>query len=191
MYCVDILEAPAQEEWATAEKTAKEFGGKIIYRKLDITDEQAVQTVFSDIYEDCPLPIKGFFGAAGIQQMIPALDYPVADFRRIMEVNVTGKYIARSVALTAGTFLTIQAAAREMKKREIRGSIVITASMSGSIANKGELLVFCLTNIRLDLPGVQHFQIGFAANVPQCCCRVGCIRYPRQRGCSLVFDADT
>jgi NAD(P)-dependent dehydrogenase (short-subunit alcohol dehydrogenase family) len=91
VYCVDILDAPSQEEWATAEKTAEEFGGKILYRQLDITNEQAVQNVFSEIYNECPLPIKGFFGAAGIQQMIPALDYPVADFRRVMEVNVTGK----------------------------------------------------------------------------------------------------
>lgn len=38
----------------------------------------------------------------------------------------------------AGSFFTIQAAARQMKKRHIRGSIAIVASMSGSIANKGE-----------------------------------------------------
>jgi NAD(P)-dependent dehydrogenase (short-subunit alcohol dehydrogenase family) len=37
-----------------------------------------------------------------------------------------------------GTFLTIQAAANEMKERNIKGSIVMTASMSGSIANKGQ-----------------------------------------------------
>lgn len=36
----------------------------------------------------------------------------------------------------------MQAAAREMKGRNIAGSIVITASMSGSIANKGELRDF-------------------------------------------------
>lgn len=35
-------------------------------------------------------------------------------------------------------FLTIQAAAREMIKRDIKGSIAITASMSGSVSNKGE-----------------------------------------------------
>jgi NAD(P)-dependent dehydrogenase (short-subunit alcohol dehydrogenase family) len=40
--------------------------------------------------------------------------------------------------VASGTFLTIQAAAREMVGRNIKGSIVITASMSGSIANKGK-----------------------------------------------------
>lgn len=90
VYCVDILGEPAEDEWAVAERTAKEHGGKIAYHKLDITDEKAVQTVFAEIYDSCPVPIKGFFGAAGIQQMIPAVDYPAADFRRVMEVNVTG-----------------------------------------------------------------------------------------------------
>ncbi|WWD02650.1 hypothetical protein V865_000690 [Kwoniella europaea PYCC6329] len=125
VYCVDILPSPSEEEWAVAEHTAKRFGGKIEYRRLDITDEDAVSRIFSDIYDTCQYPITGFFGAAGIQQMIPALDYPINDFRRLMEVNVTG------------TFITVQAAAREMKKRGVRGSIVITASMSASIANKG------------------------------------------------------
>lgn len=42
-------------------------------------------------------------------------------------------------------FLTIQAAAREMIQRQIGGSIAMTASMSGTVANKGECLaVFAL-----------------------------------------------
>ncbi|WVR07286.1 hypothetical protein IAU60_004327 [Kwoniella sp. DSM 27419] len=125
VYCLDILPSPVQDEWSVAEATAKKHGGKIEYRKLDITDADAVQRVFSDIYETCPCEISGFFGAAGIQQMVPAVDYSAADFRRIMEVNVTG------------TFLTLQAAAKEMIQRGIRGSLVVTASMSGTIANKG------------------------------------------------------
>ncbi|KAK1927577.1 hypothetical protein DB88DRAFT_478472 [Papiliotrema laurentii] len=125
VYCVDILPEPSVKEWQEAEETAAQYGGQIAYRKLDITDQQAVQTVFGQIYDECPIPIAAFFAAAGIQQMIPSLDYPAADFRRIMDVNVTG------------TFLTIQAVAKEMVKRGVAGSIAITASMSGSIANKG------------------------------------------------------
>jgi NAD(P)-dependent dehydrogenase (short-subunit alcohol dehydrogenase family) len=54
VYCVDILGEPAEDEWAVAERTAKEHGGKIAYHKLDITDEKAVQTVFAKIYDSCP-----------------------------------------------------------------------------------------------------------------------------------------
>lgn len=91
VYCLDVLPSPAVEEWAEAQKTAKKHSGSLEYRRLDITDSQAVKATFADIYESCPCPIKGFFGAAGIQQMIPALDYPAADFERVMKVNVTGE----------------------------------------------------------------------------------------------------
>lgn len=42
---------------------------------------------------------------------------------------------------TLGMFLVIQATAREMIKREIRGSIAMTASMSGTVANKGKFKI--------------------------------------------------
>jgi hypothetical protein len=91
VYCVDVLDSPSKEEWAIAEKVAAQGGAKIDYRKLDITDEEAVKRVIKGIYDECQYDVSGFFGAAGIQQMVPALDYPAKDFRRIMEVNVTGK----------------------------------------------------------------------------------------------------
>jgi len=90
VYCVDILPSPAEEEWIQVSKVAEERGATICYRRLDITDAEAVSKVFEEIYEACPIPIAAFFGAAGIQQMVPALDYGAADFRRIMDVNVTG-----------------------------------------------------------------------------------------------------
>lgn len=91
VYCVDILPEPAEADWNVASEVADKEGGKIAYRRLDITDQEAVQRVFAEIYEECPIPIAAFFGAAGIQQMIPSLEYPAADFRRIMDVNVTGE----------------------------------------------------------------------------------------------------
>jgi NAD(P)-dependent dehydrogenase (short-subunit alcohol dehydrogenase family) len=70
-------------------------------------------------------PIRGVFAAAGIQQLKTALEYDAKDFRRLMDINVLG------------SFLPLQAAAREMIKRDLKGSLVMIASMSGSIANKG------------------------------------------------------
>lgn len=91
MFCLDILPEPDQVEWKRALQTAEKYGGKIEYRKLDITDEDAVDKVFGEVYEICEVPIQGFFGAAGIQQMVKAEEYGAKDFRRIMEVNVTGE----------------------------------------------------------------------------------------------------
>lgn len=90
VFCLDILSNPSEDEWKIAQETAKKYGSKIEYRQLDITDENAVDATFESIYTDCQVPIAAFFGAAGIQQRIPALEYPAKDFRRIMEVNITG-----------------------------------------------------------------------------------------------------
>jgi NADP-dependent 3-hydroxy acid dehydrogenase YdfG len=88
---LDILDTPLEAEWQVALRTAKEMGGSISYRQLDITDQAAVQRVIGEIYDECQVEITGFFGAAGIQQMIPALEYPVEQFRKMMDVNVTGE----------------------------------------------------------------------------------------------------
>jgi NAD(P)-dependent dehydrogenase (short-subunit alcohol dehydrogenase family) len=90
VYCTDILPSPSEAEWEIALNTAKKYGSKVEYRQLDITNEEAVDATFESMYNDCETEIGAFFGAAGIQQQIPALDYPAKDFRRIMEVNVTG-----------------------------------------------------------------------------------------------------
>ncbi|KAJ9117362.1 hypothetical protein QFC24_006456 [Naganishia onofrii] len=125
VYCCDVLAEPNADEWTRAKQTAKKFGGEISYTQLDITNVDMVNEVFERIYEESTYEVSGVLAAAGIQQMIASIDYPAADFRRVMDVNV------------AGTFFTIQAAARQMKKRKINNaSIVIVASMSGSIANK-------------------------------------------------------
>jgi NAD(P)-dependent dehydrogenase (short-subunit alcohol dehydrogenase family) len=63
--------------------------------------------------------------AAGILQTYNALDYPAEAFRKMFDVN------------TLGVFLTARAAARQMYKQpEIHGSIILIASMSGSIVNR-------------------------------------------------------
>ena len=70
----------------------EKYGGKVEYRKLDITDEEAVGAMFEAINEECEVPISGVFAAAGIQQMVRAVEYKARDFRRIMDVNVTGTF---------------------------------------------------------------------------------------------------
>lgn len=68
--------------------------------------------------------LDGLIAAAGINEEIPALEYTAADFNKMLEVNVTG------------AFLTAQATARQMVKFGKGGSIVMIASMSGTIANR-------------------------------------------------------
>jgi NAD(P)-dependent dehydrogenase (short-subunit alcohol dehydrogenase family) len=68
--------------------------------------------------------LDGLIAAAGIQQETPALEYSGKDCDMMMSVNVTG------------CFMTAQAAAKQMVKYGNGGSIVMIASMSGTIANR-------------------------------------------------------
>lgn len=69
--------------------------------------------------------LDGLIAAAGIQQETPALDYTAEDANRMLAVNVTG------------VLMTAQAVARQMVRLKQEGSLVLIASMSGTIANRG------------------------------------------------------
>jgi NAD(P)-dependent dehydrogenase (short-subunit alcohol dehydrogenase family) len=125
--CIDVLPSPAAEDWANLQASAKKAGVKVSYHKCDITNEEDLSK-FVDIIESegtaAGSPLFGAIACAGIQQKILAVEYPVDEFRRIMDVNVVG------------TFLTIKHAARIFIREGRKGSIVMIASMSGQVANR-------------------------------------------------------
>ncbi|KAF2019167.1 short chain dehydrogenase [Aaosphaeria arxii CBS 175.79] len=126
--CVDILEQPLPEEWAGLEKIAKRSGLWCKYYQCDITNEPNVEQVFDEVKQETQrlnAPFRGTVACAGIQQKQPALEYPGSDYERIFRVNAVG------------AFLTAKYAARAMKATNVHGSIVMIASMSGNIANRG------------------------------------------------------
>ncbi|KAF5620001.1 D-arabinitol 2-dehydrogenase [Fusarium sp. NRRL 52700] len=126
--CLDILEEPSPAEWAQLNKIATGNKASVSYRKCDVTEEKSVETAMKEIAAEADQSGAPFWGAiacAGIQQQIAALDYPAADFDRILRVNVTG------------VFNTCKYAARVLREKNSPGSIVIIGSMSGNIANRG------------------------------------------------------
>lgn len=68
--------------------------------------------------------LDGLIAAAGVQQETPALEYTADDVNRLLGINVTG------------VFMTAQAVARQMVRFGRGGSIVLIASMSGTVANR-------------------------------------------------------
>jgi NAD(P)-dependent dehydrogenase (short-subunit alcohol dehydrogenase family) len=62
---------------------------------------------------------------AAISGESDACDYPASVFRQILDVNITG------------TFLVARAVANEMHRANVTGSIVLIASMSGHVSNRG------------------------------------------------------
>ena len=126
--CLDLLEEPSPSEWSNLKMLAKKSGLSATYDRCDITNEEQTAQLLDDIDargKAASAPFSGIVACAGIQQKIPAVDYPVADFNKMMNVNVTG------------TFICAKHTARIFMKNNIKGSIVLIASMSGSIANRG------------------------------------------------------
>lgn len=125
--CLDILDAPSPNEWAQLNQLARANRRFVSYHKCDVTSEESVEKTLADIAAEADklnAPFWGAIACAGIQQQIPALDYPAADFDRILRVNVTG------------VFNTCKYAARVLKEQKTAGSIVIISSMSGNVANR-------------------------------------------------------
>lgn len=125
--CIDILPSPSEPEWSTLLVLAKSSALTVSYHKCDITREEDISATLDLIAATgatLGAPLKGTVACAGIQQKIPAVEYPVEGFRRIMDVNVTG------------TFLTIKHSARVFMREGTRGSVVMIASMSGQVANR-------------------------------------------------------
>ncbi|GAM38411.1 hypothetical protein TCE0_033f09109 [Talaromyces pinophilus] len=123
VYALDRLPEPS-EDFARIQTKASSLGTKIEYRRIDVRDTELLNTVIEEI-ANVEGRMDGLVAAAGIQQETPALEYTAKDANTMMEVNVTG------------VFMTAQAVAKQMIRFGNGGSIVMIASMSGTIANKG------------------------------------------------------
>ncbi|KAI0109154.1 hypothetical protein GGR51DRAFT_558516 [Nemania sp. FL0031] len=108
-----------------AERARNELGTSIYYHQVDVrTGVEHLNSIVEEIAEKHGR-MDGLIAAAGIQQETPALDYKAADADRMLGVNVTG------------VLMTAQAVARQMIRLGSTGSLVLIASMSGTIANRG------------------------------------------------------
>jgi NAD(P)-dependent dehydrogenase (short-subunit alcohol dehydrogenase family) len=88
-----------------------------------VRDVSALNAIVQEI-ADTEGRLDGLIAAAGIQQETSALEYTAEDANRMFEVNITG------------VFMCAQAVAKQMIRFGKGGSIVMIASMSGSIANR-------------------------------------------------------
>ncbi|GAA6037158.1 hypothetical protein JCM8097_008764 [Rhodosporidiobolus ruineniae] len=125
--CLDILPEPsnAEGEWDEIKRIASKAGASAAYFPADITNEDLMMETFQKIEKLSTGVVRGVIACAGIQQMVPAVEYPLDGFKRILDVNVTG------------AFVTAKTSANFWEKRGIKGSLVLIASMSGQIANRG------------------------------------------------------
>ncbi|SPO49140.1 related to D-arabinitol 2-dehydrogenase [Moesziomyces antarcticus] len=127
--CMDLLDEPTTAaDWLTFKARAKELKLSASYVQADITNAPAVNEIITEIAQlaaDAARPFTTVVHAAGVQKQGPVLDFDPAHFDWVLRVNVTG------------TFIVTQAAARAMKHHATGGSIILIASMSGYVSNRG------------------------------------------------------
>jgi hypothetical protein len=123
VYALDRQEEPSAGFARVQARAGEELGTALAYRRVDVRDAAALNGIVEEI-ADRHGRLDGLIAAAGIQQETPALEYTAQDSNTMLSINVTG------------CFMTAQAAARQMIRFGNGGSIVMIASMSGTIANK-------------------------------------------------------
>ena len=105
----------------TAELTAqkvRDAGAHAWSRGLDVLEEAQVETAFDEVI-DRHAQLDILINLAGVGSRVPSLELPVADFDKILRLNVTGQFICA------------RAAARRMIAKGIRGSIINISSAAG------------------------------------------------------------
>ncbi|KAN0141324.1 hypothetical protein V8E53_001080 [Lactarius tabidus] len=126
VYCVDLHKQPG-DEWAQVAEYVRRMEtvkGRLEYVCADVTDQKAMWKVGEEIGER-EGRMDVCVAAAGILKThTDCLEYPANQFEEVIRVN------------TNGVLYTAQAAGRQMSRFGNGGSIILIASMSGSITNK-------------------------------------------------------
>ncbi|ORX34558.1 hypothetical protein BD324DRAFT_683497 [Kockovaella imperatae] len=151
---VDLLPEPSEQEWPAAREIAEAKGLKLTYDQLDITNQEQVKSTFHRLFSSASssAPVRGLFHAAGIQLLMPALNYTADQVRKIIDVNTTGSFLVsqafarefiernKHLAVGAAEVLDGPGSHADGMNRlagDQGASIVLTASMSGHVANYG------------------------------------------------------
>lgn len=110
----------------TAQQTAAEIeklGRKSLVVKMDVSKSDEINQAIDMVIKEFGR-IDILVNNAGINRRVPAEKMSETDWRKVIDVNLTG------------VFLCSQAVGREMIK-QMNGKIINVASMSGMIVNKG------------------------------------------------------
>ncbi|KAG8940139.1 hypothetical protein FRC04_005623 [Tulasnella sp. 424] len=120
---LDVLVDVAEE---SINSLKNEFGVQASFYKVDVRDYDAVEQAVNSIAQAYG-SIDVMLCAAGVVDNIPAEDYPIDKFVRVMEINLNGVYYGA------------RAAGKQMIAQGKGGSIIAIASMSGGHPTLQEL----------------------------------------------------
>ncbi|EJC99848.1 NAD-binding protein [Fomitiporia mediterranea MF3/22] len=128
VYCLDLPSQP-DESFGATQKYVSKLGlsdnARLEYASVDVTDQKAIWDVVGKIAKK-EGRLDACVAAAGILVAEECLEHSAEGFEKQMNVNVNG------------VLYTAQAAGRQMVKFGTPGSIVLIASLSGSVTNRDQ-----------------------------------------------------
>ena len=95
---VIVADVRLEEATATAARIADRTGATCVAGHLDVTDEGAVAAAFAAWHSD-PGPVDVLVNNAGVFSNHLAHEMPIAEFDRILAINVRGAYLCSQAAL--------------------------------------------------------------------------------------------
>ncbi|KAF5324448.1 hypothetical protein D9611_004313 [Ephemerocybe angulata] len=126
VYCLDLPAEPSAE-WRQTQAYVEGMEGvdaRLEYVSVDVTKQEDVWARVAEI-GDREGRMDVCVAAAGIlKEHTDCLSYPAKQFKEVLDVN------------TCGVLYTAQAAGQQMVRFGNKGSIILIASMSGSITNR-------------------------------------------------------
>ncbi|KAI8366448.1 hypothetical protein EDC96DRAFT_508132 [Choanephora cucurbitarum] len=122
---VAIMYVSSDKTKDTAADIAKQFNVKCEAYKAPINDAEAVKQVIDQIHKDFG-SIDILVANAGVNTGGASETFDLKEWQKVMDINVNG------------VFYSIQAAAKHMLQKG-KGSIIITSSISGAVANRPQL----------------------------------------------------
>lgn len=131
-------DAAAEEVVATIRGCGCSHAGRVVTHRADVSDEAAVQGLFRRTVEEFGT-VDIVVNNAGLQQDAPLESMTLAQWRRVIDVNLTGQ------------FLCAREAVREFKRRGVRPEVSCAAGK-----------IICISSVHEVIPWAGH--VNYAAS---------------------------
>ncbi len=155
-----VLNGRDRDRLEGARRELEPAGGSAGTSAFDITDEAAVAAAVHVIEEDIG-PIEILVNNAGIQHRAPLEEFPQEQWRRIMDINLTGAFIVskqvalRMIARRRGKIVNICSLQSELGRRTIAP---YAASKGGlKMLTRGMAVDWAQYNIQVNAIGPGYF----------------------------------
>jgi NAD(P)-dependent dehydrogenase (short-subunit alcohol dehydrogenase family) len=122
-WAVAVVDIDAERAATTAAAISRAQGAAVGL-VADVSDEEEIDAAVDQARERLG-PLGAFVGSAGVLSISPALELPAAEWRRVVDINLTG------------AFLASRAAARAMVAEGAGGRIVQVASVHSVAPGRG------------------------------------------------------